>query len=370
MTLRAKPGYEGPQIILEWDTPGIAYNQVIIQRRADRYPSSQTDGDHIIATSSGTSFADISGLTENQFYYYSLFIDTGSSYVNDSGLKAFAPALGTNFIKTWLYNHIAGSIRHLDFLISQENETIRRLSQQQSGTEYYNINENGLSDYPFQERLLRNQGVQLDRVYSLLKMILTTINPNKMPDPYINSFKDLVKSQSYNFEDIETKRHKLRNAVIYHSLKGTITGINGLIRDVFQGNVESYIYEKFRNIFYVSDTDSTFTDLNKYQEPYFQVSGTVSGTQDAFIQLSSFREISPDRFEININQDQLENLSQNTDIVFDRLEKRLQEYIPASSSYHIRFFSNNVSPSFDSYVSGLTTNDENKLFYDASLFQE
>lgn len=366
MTLRAFPGVEGPQIILGWDVPSGTYNQVILQRRADRYPNAYNDGDHIIATSSGTSHADISGLKANSFYYYSLFVQSGSSYRNDSGLKAFSPALETNFFKNFLYSKIAPKHRELDFLVSEKY----KFNQQFSGSQYINIGETGNKEYPFYERYLRNIGLVYDRAYSLMKMANTMFGINTMPDPWIQHLRDLVKAPVYEFEDIETKRHKIRNAVIYHSKKGTITGINSLVRDVFQGNVESTIYEKFRNILYLARKKSTFLNQDTFQFPYFQASGTQSGTQSAFLQLGTDREISPDKFEINIDQDSLINFSQPTNVIFERLHKRLIEYIPATQDYYLKFKSNIVSCDFSGFQNGLIVSEQDIYGIDSSFYEE
>lgn len=366
MTLRAWPGIEGPQIKLQWDVPSGVYNQVILQRRSDRYPNAYNDGDHIIATSSGTSFADISGLQAYNFYYYSLFVQSGSNYENHSGLKAFSLATDTNFFKNKIYNQIAPKHRELDYLVSQKI----RLNQEYSGTQYFNLGESGTKLYPFMERYLRNLGITYDRAYSLLKIPEKLFGVNTMPDPIINQIKDLVKAPIYDFEDLETKRHKLRNAVIYWSKKGTITGINALVRDVFQGNVESTIYEKFRNILYLSRVKSRLLNQNTFQYPWFQASGTVSGTQSAFLQLGTDREISPDKFEISIDQDDLNNLDQQTNVVFERLDKRLLEYIPATQEYYIKFNSNIITSDFSGFQNGLVFSDQDIEGIDSSFYEE
>ncbi len=330
--LYCKPAMEGPQILLEWDLPAAGtYTDVLLVRREKRFPETVTDGTHIVATTSGTKWADINNLESLKVYYYTLFTRVSGVAAYTTNSQSYTVALGTNYFKEWLYNHVAEDWRSLDRLVSIENGQIQYLKQSQSGSygEYSHIGEDGTKPYYSLERYLRNLGIQLDRSYSLLKFQEKTLDVNNTPAAYLKSQAELVKAKINSSNNIAFQRHKVRSSAYNLAQKGTFNGVNRVISEHLE-DIDFEIDEKFDNVVYFSDYDSGYLNLSEYQRHY----GGKSGTEDCLMQLQEVgRIIGPDIFVVWCDHSDFENLEINPEIVFGRLSRELDDYIPASSTY-------------------------------------
>lgn len=262
-TFTVRRGYEGPQLIIEWNEPADAASLTSIRvvRRLFGFPTDENDGLAVFdgAPTGGGVVADLD-VEPCRCYYYKLFVEVTATglYESDTVNQGFAIALETGFFAEKTFDLIPETLKVADKGQNELEEVRRSLIQGPfSGTfpEVFNLGEDGsLAKGPLR-RLLKIIGPMLDEPKGLLDCLLDQLD---VDEACINNLVHLATllGLTLNTElSPEKQRNEVRLQVEFLKLKGTIPGLQARLRSV--SGLTAGVRELCNDVCYTNDETRT-----------------------------------------------------------------------------------------------------------------
>ena len=189
-------GAEQPQIIIEWNEPAKGWtniDQMLIQRKLQEYPRDQTDGTNVY-TGDGTvlGYSDRT-VTGNEFFYYKVFITKDSQWYANEVTQGYAFSWSSNFGEELIYK------RGIQAIHRQKDTVAWQMTQgaKEDSPEVLNWLEGASKG--FFNRMLKNYGLEVDRIKALHRAFETAFDPERVPLCWLRHL-----GLNYSFEPSQT----------------------------------------------------------------------------------------------------------------------------------------------------------------------
>ena len=206
----ATPSNHG-EITLNWTDPTGSWSRLVIIRNPYGFPLDPWDGTEILSVYSGADpvvYVDSSGLVQGQFYYYSIFVYSLSSYAWVRAGTAFALS-----VKNW-----GNTTRLYDYMPS-----IYKLTQPYTATADWD------NDKLYQ--FLSNFGFELDYEQTLTELVKDRYNIEKVSGRLIPTMMNQFGQMYEPAIGLQQNRRLLRDAVTLTKQKGSKDGLKAFIKD-------------------------------------------------------------------------------------------------------------------------------------------
>lgn len=254
-------GYEGPQVIIEWNDPddpgGVVSFRLV--RRLFGFPTSLSDGLVLFDGAPAANVIADLGVEACKCYYYKLFATTTiGDIVTAESTQNFVIPVQTGFFADFTFDILPESLKLGDK--GQQDETEFRLALTEgpfSGTfpEVFNLGEDGsVLKGPYQ-RFWKIMGPMLDEPKGLLDCLLNQLDVDEACLPNLEHLATLL-GLSLNKELTSEKfRNEVRLQVEFLKIKGTIPGLQARMRSI--SGLTPDIQEQCDNVFFTNDLTCT-----------------------------------------------------------------------------------------------------------------
>lgn len=241
-------GLEGPQIVISWDRPNRydCTTSIRLVRRLHGFPKDENDG-VIVYPETGTEAPPTSGVISDtdlqggECYYYRFFaLRTEGIWVSDPSAQGFKIAIETGFFKHKLFELLPPVYQANDASsIIPEQQTVLQTTTDSTG-EKFNFDEksaDGRERGPLQ-RFLMVFGRSLDTAKGLADAIPRQFNVDEACADFLPHMARLLDFGFNEDVPIFQQREEIKNKVSQYKIKGTIPGIESVIRTIAQTDGE------------------------------------------------------------------------------------------------------------------------------------
>ena len=179
-TFSVYEGAEQPQIVIEWGEPAKGWSsidQMLIVRKLQEYPHDESDGT-VVYMGDGTvlGYSD-RPVTDNEFYYYKVFINAKDAWWANTFTQGHAFSWTSGFGETLIYE------RGLQAVYRRKDLVGWLMAQATRSPEILNWLEDEAKG--FFRRMLKNYGLEIDRIRGLHQAFLTSFDPMRVPLKWI-----------------------------------------------------------------------------------------------------------------------------------------------------------------------------------------
>jgi hypothetical protein len=206
----AKPSKQG-QILLNWTDPSGQWSELIIVRNPYGFPVDAWDGTRVLEVYNGSDpvfYIDSNGLTQGQYYYYTIFVFSTVQYQWINAGTAYALSVKDHGNTDKMYSYLPD---------------IYKISQPYSVTSDW--------DNPDLYNFLANFGFELDYEQTLADLLITRYDPQKVAGSLVPT---LMHQFGVTYEPaigLQQNRKLLRDGVTLTKQKGSKEGLVGFIKD-------------------------------------------------------------------------------------------------------------------------------------------
>jgi len=252
--LTIKRGAEGPQLVLNWTLPTLAFTSLRIRRRKAAHPETTTEGVEVLSTTTLTSFSD-TGVTGGEMFYYTIFTEEPAGvFTFNATTQVSEIALSSGFFEDRMY---------LDYLpalyrVSDRGATIERVltATTASDGEKFNLTEDGVTGKGPLQRFLKIFGVLFDEIRGLTQFTAALLDVDRVPSEFLGDLGAIIGIEFNPDIPILRQRQEIKRAVEIYKVKGTLGSIETLVEGITNLNIT--VDEKCDNILIFNRTDRTF----------------------------------------------------------------------------------------------------------------
>ncbi len=284
-------GYEGPQVIIEWNAPLAPASVVAFRlvRRLFGFPANETDG---LILFDGAPIANVISDVDVEAckcYYYKLFsFAVLGEIFSLTSSQGFVIPVTTGFFAERTFEILPEAFKVGDKGQDIETEIKRALVEGPfSGTypEVFNFGEDGSVAKGPLRRLLKVLGPMFDEPKGLLDCLLQQLDVDEACLPNLDHLAALL-GLSLNKELTPEKfRNEARLQVEFLKIKGTIPGVEARLRSV--SGITPIVVEQCNNVFFTNDLTCTTLAFDPVSL------GNFGGPGDVVCYLAGFPDITP-----------------------------------------------------------------------------
>jgi hypothetical protein len=206
----AKP-YKQGKILLNWADPTGDWSELIIVRNSYGFPIDAWDGTRILTVYNGADpvvYIDETGLTQGNFYYYSIFVFSTVQYSWVNAGNAYALSVKDHGNTDKLYSYLP---------------EIYKISQPYSATsDWYN---------PDLYAFLENFGFELDYEQSLIENLINKYDVQRVSGALVPTMMNQFGQTYEPAIGLQQNRVLLRDAITLTKEKGSKDGLVAFIKD-------------------------------------------------------------------------------------------------------------------------------------------
>jgi len=320
-------GFEGPQLVLNWNNPANAgITKVQIRRTDYDWPRDIGDGDLVIEILNTTPgefkyYSDLN-VTGQKTYYYTIFSYNGSTWLYDPVGETSEVAFD-NRDYTVLWERLPSIYRVKD---AETNQLPLTKTQDTTDGQWYNLFESSLNVYGQLYRFLKPFGLTLRYFEEMFKYFQNFYEPLTVDPDLVPLLANMVSMKLFTAVPLQKQRFYLDNILALYKRRGTLEGI----RPFLDGNFETtpIIKEYSKNMLESNWEDRTSVDsddtvLLDYGTPYDTIDYVVDGSPGALYSYRTLGFFFDNALASSITQDML-----------DRAEEYLEQFLPGSSSWY------------------------------------
>lgn len=273
--LTVRRGYEGPQLVIEWDEPADAASLTSIKvvRRLYGFPQDENDGLAVYDGSplGGGVVADLN-VEACRCYYYKLFVEVTATglYQSDKNNEGFAIPLQTGYFAEKTFELLPESWKVSDKGLEQVEEVRLALAEAPfSGSfpEVFNIGEDGTVLKGPLRRLLKIIGPMLDEPKALLDCLTDQLDVDDATLGNLRHLATLLGLELNTELSPEKQRNEVRLQVEFLKLKGSIPGIQARLRSV--SGLTAEVRELCHDVFITNDLACTSLGFTASEMAYW-----------------------------------------------------------------------------------------------------
>ena len=252
-------GYEGPQVIIEWDDPLDPGSIVSFRlvRRLFGFPQDETDGDIVFDGAPAANFIADLDVVACKCYFYKLFsLTVLGDVVTAAFVEGHIIPLETGFYGRKLWALMASLYVVKDQGLEDPTEIRRPLLEGPGATpEVYNFGEDGALLRGPLERLLRLIGPMLDEAKGLVDCFPAQLDVDSSCISTLEGVAALLGLGLNKELAPEGMRNEVRLQVPFLKLKGTIPGLEARFRSV--SGLTPIVHEQCNDLLVANDLTTT-----------------------------------------------------------------------------------------------------------------